>query len=66
MVDDGVACAICCTKCNPEKMSICDKCWLQYCTDCIDMHTCDSVKVFQFCNYVILCTEVAHFEIVLN
>ena len=31
--------ALCCTKSNPEKMSMCDKCEMQYCTDCIDTHT---------------------------
>ena len=41
--DDGDVCALCCTKFDPEKMSMCDKCELQYCTDCIDTHTCDSV-----------------------
>ena len=28
---------------TPKKMSMCDKCELQYCTDCIDTHTCDNV-----------------------
>ena len=37
--DDGDVCALCCTKSNPEKMSMCDKCELQYCTDCIGTHT---------------------------
>ena len=37
--DDGDVCALCCTKSDPEKMSMCDKCKLQYCTDCIDTHT---------------------------
>ena len=44
--DDGDVCALCCTKFDPEKMSMCDKCELQYCTDCIDtcdIDTCDSV-----------------------
>ena len=41
--DDGDVCALCCTKSDPEKMSMCDKCELQYCTDCIDTHTCDDV-----------------------
>ena len=41
--DDGDVCALCCTKSDPEKMSMCDKCELQYCTDCIDTHTCDNV-----------------------
>ena len=30
--DDGDVCALCCTKFDPEKMSMCDKCELQYCT----------------------------------
>ena len=37
--DDGDVCAVCCTKSDPEKMSMCDKCELQYCTVCIDTHT---------------------------
>ena len=41
--DDGDVCALCCTKFGPEKMSMCDKCELQYCTDRIDTHTCDNV-----------------------
>ena len=41
--DEGDVCALCCTKSDPEKMSMCDKCELQYCTDCIDTHTCDNV-----------------------
>ena len=41
--DDGDVCALCCTKSDPEKMSMCDKCELQYCTDCIDTHTRDNV-----------------------
>ena len=36
--DDGDACALSCTKSHPEKMSMCNKCELQYCTDCIDTH----------------------------
>ena len=44
--DDGDVCALCCTKSDPEKMSMCDKCELQYCTDCIDTHTCDNVILF--------------------
>ena len=39
MGDDGDVCAICCTKSDPEKMSMCNKCELQYCTDGIDTHT---------------------------
>ena len=30
MGDDGGFCALCCTKFDPEKMSMCDKCVLQY------------------------------------
>ena len=45
MGDDGDVFARCCTKSDPEKMSMCDKCPLQYCTDCIDTHTCDNVTV---------------------
>ena len=45
MGDDGDVCALCCTKFNPEKMSLCDKCQLQNCLDCIDIHTCDNVTV---------------------
>ena len=41
----GYVCALCCTKSDLEKMSMCDKCQLQYCTDCIDVHTCDNVTV---------------------
>ena len=41
--DDGDVYALCCTKSDPEKMSMYDKCELQYCTDCIDTHTCDNV-----------------------
>ena len=41
--DDGDVCALCCTKSDPEKMSMCDKCEQQYCTGCIDTHTCDNV-----------------------
>ena len=41
--DDGDVCALCCTKSYPGKMSMCDKCELQYCTDCIGTHTCDNV-----------------------
>ena len=37
--DDGDVCALCCTKSDPQKTSMCDKCELQYCTDCIDTHT---------------------------
>ena len=37
--DDGDVCALCCTKFDPERMSMCDKCEMQYCTDCIDTHT---------------------------
>ena len=43
--DDGDVCALCCTKSDPQKMSMCDKCQLQYHTDCIDTHTCDTVTV---------------------
>ena len=43
--DDGDVCALCCTKSDPEKMSMCEKCRLQYCTDCVDTHTCDNVTV---------------------
>ena len=38
-------CALCCTMSNVEKTSMCDKCQLQYCTDCIATHTCDNVTV---------------------
>ena len=41
--DDGDVCVLCCTKPDPEKMSMHDKCELQYCTGCIDTHTCDNV-----------------------
>ena len=41
--DDGDVYALCCTKFDPEKMSMCDKCELQYCTYGIDTHTCDNV-----------------------
>ena len=57
---DGDVCALCCTKSDPEKMSMCDKCRLQYCTDCIDTHTCDNVTVLEFSRCVMLCTQVAH------
>ena len=30
MGDDGDVCALCCTKFDPEKMSMCDKCELQF------------------------------------
>ena len=43
MSDDGDVCVLCCTKSDLEKMSMCDKCQLQYCTDCIDTHICDNV-----------------------
>ena len=66
MGDDGDACALCCTTSNPEKMFMCDNCQLQYCMDCIDMHTRDSVTVLWFSNCVMLCTQVAHSEIVLS
>ena len=46
-------------------MSMCDKCQLQYCTDCIDTQTSDNVIVLSVCNYVMLCTQVAHSDIVL-
>ena len=39
---------------------MCEKCQLQYCTDCIDTHTCDNVTVLYFGNCVMLCTQVAH------
>ena len=64
--DDGDVCALCCTKSNPEKMSMCDKCELQYCTDCIDTHTCDNVTFLWFCNCVMLCTQVAYSQCVLS
>ena len=41
--DDGDVCALCCTKSDREKMSMCDKCELQYWTDSIDTRTCDNV-----------------------
>ena len=47
MGDDGGARALCCTKFDPEKMSMCDKCSLQYCTDCIDTLTRIHVAVSQ-------------------
>ena len=65
MGDNGDVCALCCTKSDPEKMSMCDKCQLQYCTDCIDTHTCDNVTVLKFSNSVMLCTQVAHSDFVL-
>ena len=43
--DNGDVCALCCTKSDPETMSMCDKCQLQYCIDCIGTHTCDNVTV---------------------
>ena len=66
MRDDGDVCALCCTKCDPKKMSMYDKCQLQCCTDCIDTDTCDRVTVLKFCKSVMLCTQVAHSEIVLS
>ena len=30
-------------KSESEQMSMCDKCELQYCTDCIDTHTSNNV-----------------------
>ena len=45
MGDDGDVRAFRCTKSHPEKMSMCDKCRLQNCMDCFDMHMCDSVTV---------------------
>ena len=60
----GMYTALCCTKSHPEKMSMCDKCQMQHCTDCIDTHTCDHVKIS---NCVILCTQqVAHSDFVLS
>ena len=47
--DDGDVCALCCTKFDPEKMSMYAKCELQYCTDCIDTHTCDISLILQLC-----------------
>ena len=41
--DNGHVCALCCTECNPEKLSMCDK--LTYCTECIDACQCDKVTV---------------------
>ena len=38
-------CALYCTKSNPERLSMCDKCQLTSYTDCIHMHTCDKVTV---------------------
>ena len=35
---NGDVCVLCCTKSDPKGMSMCDKCQLQYCTDCIDTH----------------------------
>ena len=66
MGDDGDVFALCCTKFDPEKMLMCDKCDLQYCTDCIDTHTCDNVTFLYFCNYVMLCTQVAYSQCVLS
>ena len=43
--DNGDVCALCCTKSDPKKMSMRDKCQLQYCTDCVDTHTFDNVTV---------------------
>ena len=43
--DNGDVCTLCCTKSDPEKMSICHKCQLPYCTDCILTHTCDNMIV---------------------
>ena len=64
--DDGGVCAFCCTKSDPEKMSMCDKCELQYCTDCSDTHTCDNVTFLGFCNCVMLCTQVAYSQCLLH
>ena len=46
MGDNGNVCALCCTKSDPKKMSMCDKWPLQHCTDCIDcsLHTCKPRK----------------------
>ena len=38
-------------------LSMCDKCQLPYCMDCIDTHTCDKVTVISFCNCVTLHTS---------
>ena len=46
--DDGDVYALCCTKSDHEKMSMCDKCQLLYCTDCIDTYACDCATVFHF------------------
>ena len=48
--DDGDVCALCCIECDPQKMSMCDKCQVQCRTDC---------------NCVMLCTQVNP-EIVLS
>ena len=66
MGDNGDVCVLCCTKSDPEKMSMCDKCQLQCFTDCIDTHTRDNVTVLSVYNCVILCTQVAHSDLVLS
>ena len=42
---NGDWCALYRTKSDPQKMSMCDKCKLQYCAECIDTHTCYNVTV---------------------
>ena len=52
MGDDVDVCALCCTKFESQKMSMCHKCKLQYCTDCIDTHACDNVTALELSNVV--------------
>ena len=47
MGDNGALCALCCNKCEPEKLAMCERCHLTCCIDCIEMHTCDKVTVVQ-------------------